>query len=110
ILFCGVTVGLGLAGLGGIALALLPEKANGILGLGRSTLFVIALLCLAAPFAYVALAAILRKPLKLWKWSFGLPAPRLAIAQAAVGTANFAFVAACLHQLVSALADAGYLD
>jgi len=110
ILFCGVTVGLGLITVGGAALLLRPQDASGILGLGRGATLALACACLAIPAAYVGLSAILRRPLKVWRWSFGLPTPGLAAAQVAAGALNFALVAACLHQLVAALSEAGYLE
>ena len=109
ILFSGVTVGLGLATLGGIGLLLYPAEAEGLVGLDDASIMALAIACLAAPVIYVALAASVRKPLRFRKWSLQLPRLPLAVGQVVVGTANFACVAACLHQLLAAFAEAGYL-
>lgn len=110
ILFAGMTVGLGLATLGGIGLFLYPGEAQGLLGLGSGTLKVIASLCLAAPVVYLLLAAFMRRQLHIRRWKLDLPELRLAVPQVALGTLNFACVAACLHQLVAASSQTPYLE
>lgn len=109
ILFSGVTVGIGLATLGGIGLLLYPAEAEGLVGLGNGSIMALAIACLAAPLIYIALAAFVRQPLRFRKWSLQLPELSVAASQVLVGTANFACVAACLHQLLAAFAEAGYL-
>lgn len=110
ILFCGVTVGLGLATLGGLGLLLYPAEAQGLVGLGRPALFGMALTCLAAPAAYLVLAGLVRKRLRFRRWTLELPALPLAAGQVLVGALNFACVAACLHQLISAFSEVPYLE
>lgn len=109
IVFCGMTIGLGLSTLGAVGLYLRPDDAASMTGLDTSAVSAIALACLAFPLLYLALAATVRKPLKIRSWSFELPKLRLAVGQVVVGTVNFTFVAACLHQMLSALGDAPYL-
>ncbi len=110
ILFCGVTVGLGLIALGGLALTLRSELAAEIVGLSRPAILALGLLGLAAPLAYLALALWLRQPLTIRGWSFAMPTLPTAAAQIVVGTVNFACVAACLHQVLSAVEDLPYLS
>ncbi len=110
VLFCGVTVGLGLMVLGGIALMLRPDLADTVAHLSNGGAFALGLACLAGAAAYLALAAFVRRPLRLWSWSFAMPDVRLAAAQIVVGTVNFAFVAAALHQALMAVADVGYTE
>lgn len=110
ILFAGMTVGLGLATLGGIGLLLYPAEAQGLLGLGADTPRVIAILCLAAPAFYLLLAAVMRRQLRIRRWTLDLPELRLALPQVALGTLNFACVAACLHQLIAASSQIPYLE
>jgi uncharacterized membrane protein YbhN (UPF0104 family) len=110
ILFCGVTVGLGLATLAGIALAVQPRLAEQILGLDRVLIHAFAILCLAVPVVYLSLAMTLRMPLRFRTWSVGMPSPPVALAQVAVGTVNFALVAGCLHQALSSAADIAYVS
>lgn len=109
ILFCGVTVALGLSTLGAIGLLLRPEDVADMTGLSASAIFMIAVACMIFPVTYLLLSATVRKPLTLRKWRFDLPRLPLAIGQMVVGTVNFAFVAGCLHQMLSALGDASYL-
>lgn len=110
ILFCGLTVGLGLVTLAGLCLLIMPESAGGISGLGPGLARAVGGLCLAVAVLYILLAMFVRGTLKLFRWSFALPKASLAIGQIAVGTANFACVAACLHQMISGQAEAGYLE
>jgi uncharacterized membrane protein YbhN (UPF0104 family) len=110
VLFCGVTVGLGLMVLGGVALVLRPDLAEPVAGLSSGGALALGAACLACAAAYLALAAFVRRPIRVWKWSFAMPGLRLAAAQIAVGTVNFAFVAAALHQALMAVADVGYTE
>ncbi|MFB2550845.1 putative bifunctional lysylphosphatidylglycerol flippase/synthetase [Ensifer soli] len=109
ILFCGVTVALGLSTMGAIGLMLRPDDATRMIPIGPGGIRMLALVCALVPVAYVALAATLRTPLRFRTWSFALPSAKLAVGQVLIGTLNFAFVAASLHQMLSALAEAGYL-
>lgn len=110
IFFAAMTVGLGLATLGGIGLILYPAEAQGLLGLGSATVRAIAILCLAAPAVYLLLAAFMRRQLRIRRWTLDLPELRLALPQVALGTLNFACVAACLYQLVAASSQTPYLE
>ena len=101
ILFCAVTVGLGLMSLGGVALIWKPDLSLGLLGLTPAVARIAGLLCLALVSAYVLLAWKLRWPLTLRGHEFFLPRPGIALAQIVVGTANFAFVAAALQSLLT---------
>lgn len=111
IVFCGLTVGLGLSVLGGIGLFLAPDVALQVIGIPRATVFLIAAACLAWPAAYVFLAARLGgKSLRLRGRRLTMPGWKLALAQVAVGTVNFAFVAAALHQAIAAISDVPYFE
>jgi hypothetical protein len=110
IVFCGITVGLGLATLGGLALALAPDLAADLTGLGRPLIFALAALCFALPIAWITAAATVKRPLTFRRWSIALPHPMLAAAQTVLGTVNFAFVAACLHQALSGIGEASYFS
>jgi glycosyltransferase 2 family protein len=109
IVFCGVTVGLGLSTLTGITLALRPDIAQDVLRVNRGLIYGACTLSLAIPVAYAFFASLLRSPVRVWNWSFGMPVPALAVAQIAVGTLNFALVAACLHQALSAVSEIPYV-
>lgn len=105
ILFCGTTVCLGLLTLAGLALLFNPGDAASLLKLNETALLLIGLLCLGCTLTYLAAAAFIRGELRLWHWHLALPTFRIALLQVVVGTVNFIFVSACLHQVLSAFAE-----
>ncbi|EJT02204.1 lysylphosphatidylglycerol synthase domain-containing protein [Rhizobium sp. CCGE 510] len=108
ILFCGVTVGLGLITLGGLAMIVNPGDAGRLLRLDPARVRIFGLLALIVPVVYAGLAFFIRGKLRLWRWSFQLPRFSVAVAQVGVGTINFVFVSACLHQMLSAFGDVAF--
>ncbi|MGD9616556.1 MAG: lysylphosphatidylglycerol synthase domain-containing protein [Alphaproteobacteria bacterium] len=110
IIFCGVTVGLGLILLGGIALLYSPQQAHRVTGLEPLTLSGIGAICLVLAIFYLLLAATVRRPLTIGKWRFAMPPLRLAVAQVIIGPINFIFVAACLHQALAGVADVDFAN
>ncbi|PSC04948.1 hypothetical protein SLNSH_10895 [Alsobacter soli] len=110
VVFCGATVALGLAALGGIALLLRPDLGARITGLDEPLVIALGAGCLALAAGYLWLAYRVRKPFRIRSWTFEMPGPKLALAQIVVGAVNFAFVAACLHQALASQADVGYLS
>jgi uncharacterized membrane protein YbhN (UPF0104 family) len=110
IIFCGVTVGLGLATLAGLALLADLGSASDLLGMNRAARALLGMACLAVPAGYLLVCALLRRPLNVRSWRFEPPALRLALAQIGIGALNFACVAAAIHQLLAAFTDAGYLQ
>lgn len=109
ILFCALTVGLGLMILGGAALLLRPDLAEEVTGFGRPLIMTLGTTCLALAAAYLALAASVRTPLRFRRWHLEMPRFRLALGQVIIGPLNFACVAACLHQTLAAVSEAAYL-
>jgi uncharacterized membrane protein YbhN (UPF0104 family) len=110
ILFCGVTVGLGLIILAGIALLSSSELASEMTSLPQSSILIVGLACLAVGPCYVALAHFLRRPIRIREWTVQLPDWRLALAQVIIGPLNFAFVSACLYHALASLGDVSYLQ
>lgn len=110
IIFSGMTVGLGLAMLCGIGLMLYPDAAGRLTKFGDTAILGIALPCLIAPLIYILSTFFIRGEVHVMRWSLRLPEPGLAIVQVILGTVNFAFVAACLYQLLSAVAAVQYLE
>lgn len=108
IAFCGVTVGLGLAILGGMALLLRSDLGGDMTDLSRGGVLALGVLCLALPATYVGLAATVRRPLRFRKWTLELPPVRLALAQCGIGALNFACVAACLYQVLAGIGEVSY--
>jgi Predicted integral membrane protein len=110
ILFCGVTVGLGLLTLAGLALILQPAEKENLLGLDFVGRIAAGLVCLVGPAVYLLVCATIRRPLRLWKWRFEPPRLTIALGQIGIGTLNFACVAACIHQLLAGFTSASYMD
>lgn len=110
ILFCGNTVLLGLAMLAGIALLLMPPTGQTVLQLEPWPRFWLGIAFLAYPVAYFLASFRWRPPLKFRSFHMEMPLPGMCLAQIAVGTVNFGFVAAALHQLLATFTDAGYFQ
>jgi len=109
IIFCGLTVGLGMLTLAGAALLLRPELAAQLLAITRASALGLGAGCLALLALYVTAAAFLRRELRIRTWRIALPPLKFALAQIAVGAANYACVAGCLHQMLSAAREVPYL-
>lgn len=105
ILFCGLTVGLGLMTLGGIVLILRPTLELGSVDLSPAMTRGVGVLCLLLSALYVVLAWRRKEPVTIRGHAFRLPSVGMAIAQVVLGTVNFAFVAATLHQLLAGAAS-----
>ncbi|MBX5132108.1 UPF0104 family protein [Rhizobium lentis] len=108
ILFCGVTVGLGLVTLGGLALIINPSDAARLMRADAGSVRIFGVLALIVPVVYAGLASFVRGKLRLWRWSFQLPRFSIAVAQVGVGTVNFMLVSACLHQMLSTFGDVAF--
>jgi glycosyltransferase 2 family protein len=108
IVFCAMTVGLGLAILGGFSLVLAPGLAAEYTRLPRSVILLGGWVCLGLSAAYLVASVFDWRPVRLRKYSISVPPFHLALGQAVIGPLNFAFVAACLYQGIAALQDVGY--
>ncbi|MBB4234644.1 lysylphosphatidylglycerol synthase domain-containing protein [Rhizobium esperanzae] len=108
ILFCGVTVGLGLITLGSLALIVNPDDAARLLRLDAVSARLFGAVALIVPVTYASLAFFIRGKLRLWRWSFQLPRFSIALGQIGIGTINFLFVSACLHQMLSVFGDVAF--
>ncbi len=109
IVFCGVTVGLGLMILGGCALVLRSDLAAKMTGLSELAVLGLGVAALAAAAGYLAFAAFVRKPIRIYKWSLDPPPLRIALGQVVIGPVNFACVAACLYHALAGIADVTYI-
>src|ERR1700761_3071786 len=109
VLFSGVTVGLGLMVLGGVALLLQPQPLADLAHIDVLPLRAAGLLLLALALGYLALSFFVRGTLSIRRWTLEMPSPWIAASQLAVGTLNFLFVSAALHALVSSVSDATFL-
>lgn len=108
IVFCGVTVGLGLATLGGGAMLLQPGLGGKVLGAQPAFAAFLGALCLTIPAIYLWAAHAEIGKLRFRRWSLEVPSLRLAALQVVLGALNFSLVAACLHQALSAISEVSY--
>ncbi|WP_442919215.1 lysylphosphatidylglycerol synthase transmembrane domain-containing protein [Methylobacterium sp. SyP6R] len=109
VLFCGVTVAVGLMALGAVAVLVHPGLAREVTGLGQGAVLAAGLACAGGVATYLGLAAWWRKPVTFRRWSIEMPPLPLAAAQVGLGAVNFALVSACLHQVLAAVSDVGFL-
>jgi uncharacterized membrane protein YbhN (UPF0104 family) len=109
IVFCGVTVGLGLATLGGLAL-IADRGRSDLLDVSGGAGIALGLACLAVPAGYLVACLVIRRPIHLRSWRFDMPSAMMALGQIVVGAVNFAFVAGAVHALLVAFADVNYLQ
>ncbi len=109
IVFCGVTVGLGLAALGGLAL-LADRGRSDLLEVSGGAGMALGLACLAVPALYLVACLFIRRPVRLRSLRFDMPSPAIALGQIVIGAVNFAFVAGAVHALLSAFAAVDYLQ
>jgi glycosyltransferase 2 family protein len=71
-------------------------------GVDESLVRAAAMLALTGIAIYLAACLLLRHTLHIRTWSFALPTIWIALSQVAVGTINYFFISACLHQLILA--------
>jgi glycosyltransferase 2 family protein len=108
ILFCAVTVAVGMATAGGLASLIQPGLVAQMFKVSPGVVVALGVLLLLAVMIYLGLAAFVHRPIRIRH--FELPVPRLSLAlgQVAVGSADFFLVSAVLHQLLCATAEIDY--
>jgi glycosyltransferase 2 family protein len=110
VVFCGVTVGLGLAVLGGTALLIEPDLAARATGLADGAVRGVAALSFLVAAAYLGAACGPVRVIRVKRWRLPIPTPRLAAAQILVGAANFTLVAATLYQVLAGAGEVGFFS
>jgi uncharacterized membrane protein YbhN (UPF0104 family) len=109
VIYCGITVALGLATVGALSLLFNPSLVAKATGASEWIAQTAALSLLVFPVGYLGLA-LAGTTLPVFRWKVQLPPPRLALAQLAAGSLNYLCVAACLHALLNDRGTIGYLD
>lgn len=104
-----VAVTMGQIGFAGLVLAAAPKPSAHWLHLDALVVRSMGVLALLFCVLYVVLAAVLRHPLSIRAWRFKLPRWPLALAQVGLGTVNFGFLAAAMHQLLAPATQAPFL-
>lgn len=108
IMFCGATVGIGLAALAAAALLLQPELAAKLTGRSAAAIRLLAAAIVLGLVVYLVTCALVRRRLDIRGQRFSLPTLKLALCQFTIGPLNFALVAACLHQALATVAEIPY--
>ena len=108
LVFCGLTVLLGMMTLGGIACLLGPRLVARTFAAAPAAVVAVGVLLLALVALYLVLAAVVRLPIRIRQFELPLPPLRLALGQVACGTGDCLMVSAVLHQMLSASSDVGY--
>ena len=109
IVFCGVTVALGLATVGGLASLIRPALVGETFGIAPAAVAAVGAVLLAAVAIYLALAAFVHRPIRIRNFELPVPPLHLALGQIAVATTDLLLVSAVLHQMLSATSDIGFL-
>jgi uncharacterized membrane protein YbhN (UPF0104 family) len=109
IVFCGLTVVVGLCTLGGIATLSQPRVIAQIFGVAPALIVALGIALLGLTIVYLGLAAFTRWPLRIWHFRIPLPPFHLAIGQVVIGTLDFLLVSAALHQMLLASSEIGIL-
>lgn len=108
VVFSGVSVAVGLAALGGIALLLYGNLLGPVLHLAGAVVDTIAIALLASVAGYVILCALVRRSLNIRKYRFRLPSWGTACWQVIASSANYLCVAAVLFIVVSGFTEVDY--
>ncbi len=109
IVFSGLTVGLGLATLGGVVLLLRHRLLGQLFGADPQVLVALGLVLLAVVLVYLGLAAFRHRPLKIRSFELPVPPLTLALGQIVLGSLDPLLVSAVLHQMLKATAHIGFL-
>jgi glycosyltransferase 2 family protein len=108
IVFCGLTVLLGLCTAAGISTLIRPGLVAALFGVGPGAMIALGLLLLLVVAIYLGLAAVVRWPIRIHRFELPLPPLRLALGQVVVGTTDFLLVSAVLHQMLSASVEIAF--
>jgi phosphatidylglycerol lysyltransferase len=97
---CTLTFAFGAGTLFGLSLLALSSRAAAVLHLSVAQIHGLGIFVLALIGGYVVLAAVKRTPLRIFGRSVLLPAPKIALAQIAVGAIDLCLAAGSLYVLV----------
>lgn len=109
VLFCGITVALGMLTLISAALTWHGRLIRQVLEIDFDAALVAASCAALLVVLYPTLCAVRRAPIRVRKVRIDLPTWRVACAQIVIGTTNLALIAATLHACLLPFADVPYL-
>jgi glycosyltransferase 2 family protein len=108
ILFCAMTVAVGLATGGGLASQIQPALVGDVFKIAPAAAMGAGGLLLLLVLIYLGLAAFVHRPIRIRHFELPVPRLRLALGQVVVGTSDVLLVSAVLHQMLAASTDIGF--
>ena len=110
IFFVSYTFAIGVCGLLGVSLLLMPVTQTAVLGIPLSVTRWVGYVLLSVPVAYVLFTLLRREPLRFGNWLVAVPVSRIAIAQVGIAVADIVVAAATLFVLLKPQFDIGFLS
>jgi phosphatidylglycerol lysyltransferase len=107
--FCSLTIGIGLATLGGISLTLEPTHTAAVLHLHPRWAMLVGIMLLSGVGAYAAWCILGRDPIEIRGWALRAPRASIGFAQIALGCFDLSCSTAVLWWLLPPQSDMGFL-
>jgi phosphatidylglycerol lysyltransferase len=107
--FCSLTIGIGLATLGGLSLTLEPAHTAAVLHLHPRWAMLVGIMLLSSVGAYATWCILGRTPIEIRGWALRAPRPARGFAQIALGVCDLSCSTAVLWWLLPPQSDMGYL-
>ena len=107
--FCSLTIGIGLATLGGLSLTLEPAHSAAVLHFGPRWAMLAGIMLLASVGAYASWCILGRTPIEIRGWALRPPRPLLGLAQILLGMCDLSCSTAVLWWLLPPQSDMGFL-
>ena len=107
--FCSLTIGIGLATLGGLSLTLEPTHTAAVLHLHPRWAMLVGIMLLSGVGAYATWCILGRTPIEIRGWALHAPRPTLGFAQIVLGMCDLSCSTAVLWWLLPPQADMGFL-
>src|ERR1700722_1207322 len=107
--FCSLTIGIGLATLGGLSLTLEPTHTAAVLHLHPRWAMLVGIMLLSGVGAYATWCILGRTPIEIRGWALRAPRPTLGFAQIILGMCDLSCSTAVLWWLLPPQADMGFL-
>jgi len=107
--FCSLTIGIGLATLGGLSLTLEPTHTAAVLHLHPRWAMLVGIILLSGVGAYATWCILGRTPIEIRGWALRAPRPTLGFTQIVLGMCDLSCSTAVLWWLLPPQADMGFL-
>jgi glycosyltransferase 2 family protein len=109
VVFCGMSIAVGLATVGGLAALIRPDLVGETFGIAPAAIVTMGVVLLLAVAVYLVLAAFVHRPIRIHNFELPVPPLPLALAQIAVASTDLLLVSAVLHQMLAATSDIAFL-